>query len=160
VTARVYLVRHARAGSRERWTESDRVRPLTSLGERQATAIARALKAGGVERLISSPFVRCVDTLRPFAETACLPIEREPALAEGATRRASLTLLRSLRGSVALCTHGDVIEDLLDAAEGDGLVLPEPRKLAKGSIWIFDLGRGGRIARARYRPAPPIGRPG
>ena len=35
-----YLVRHAKAGSRERWTAPDRDRPLTDSGRAQAAALA------------------------------------------------------------------------------------------------------------------------
>lgn len=152
VTTRVYVVRHARAGDRERWTESDRLRPLTPLGERQARALVAPLRAARVSRLLSSPYVRCLDTLRPFGELSCVAVEREIALAEGASRRAILALLRSLRGTVALCTHGDVIADLLRQAARDGATLPSRPRLAKGSVWVLDLGGRGRIVRARYRP--------
>ena len=37
----IFLVRHAKAGSRSAWTDSDSTRPLDDSGLRQATAIAQ-----------------------------------------------------------------------------------------------------------------------
>ena len=62
-----YLVRHAKAGSRERWTAPDRDRPLTAAGRVQAAALTRLLQA--TTRVVSSsPYLRCVETVAPLAE--------------------------------------------------------------------------------------------
>ncbi|HEY8656391.1 MAG TPA: phosphoglycerate mutase family protein [Candidatus Limnocylindria bacterium] len=156
MTRRIYVVRHARAGDRERWTEADRLRPLTRLGERQARALARPLRAAGVRRVVSSPYVRCLDTMRPFGEARCVPVARDDALAEGASHRAVRALLGRLPDATALCTHGDIIAGLLDAAMRGGVALPSRRRLAKASIWILDVGAHGTIERARYRPPPTL----
>jgi hypothetical protein len=51
-----------------------------------------------------------------------------------------------------LCTHGDVMEDLLDHFGRHGVKLRDHR-MEKGSIWVFDTGRGG-VEKARYLPPP------
>ena len=40
-----YLVRHANAGDRAEWKGPDRLRPLTTLGQRQAEELASRIKA-------------------------------------------------------------------------------------------------------------------
>lgn len=102
------------------------------------------------KRLLSSPYARCVQTLEPAAAALGLPIETHDELAEGSAERA-LGLLRRIAGeNVALCTHGDVIPELLTAiADEDGVDLgPEPRQ-AKGSVWVLDHS-GERFVRALY----------
>jgi hypothetical protein len=83
-----------------------------------------------------------------------LRTETTEKLAEGAGPQA-LALIRSLADDkVVVCTHGDVITDVLVAlADEDGLDLgPNPRQ-AKGSAWVLqpDL---GRFVKATYL-APP-----
>lgn len=104
----VVLLRHARAGDREEWRGDDFHRPLDDRGRKQAQNLAAELRALGVRRALSSPYLRCVQTLEPLG----LPVEHEDRLAEGATRAEALELLGSLEDAVA-CTHGDVIELVL-----------------------------------------------
>ena len=68
MNARIHLVRHAKAKNRAEWTERDDLRPLTKRGRREAAALAERLGAEDLVRLVSSPFVRCVQTLGPLAE--------------------------------------------------------------------------------------------
>jgi hypothetical protein len=66
-----------------------------------------------------------------------------------------LELVRALaHEKVALCTHGDVIPEILvPLADEDHLDLgPRPRQ-AKGSAWVLEA-FGGRFVRAVYL-APP-----
>lgn len=150
----VYLVRHARATQREGWTRSDRLRPLSPAGAEQAAALVRSLRASRVDRLVSSPAVRCVDTFRPFAKAGALRIRREPVLAEGASATRALKLFRRLRGRPALCSHGDVIEKILLRLRDDGVRLRGGIRLPKGSIWVLELNDDGDVVAASYRPPP------
>jgi 8-oxo-dGTP diphosphatase len=102
------LLRHASAGDRDRWEGDDRLRPLDKKGRRQAEALRAIVLARGVTRALSSPYVRCVQTVEPLG----LGVEPDDRLAEGADIRATLDLLRDADGAVA-CTHGDVIENVL-----------------------------------------------
>jgi len=114
----VLLVRHARAGDREAWEGDDRLRPLDEKGRKQAEGLVALLADYPVERLLSSPFVRCTQTLEPLAAARGLEVEEAPELAEGSTSEDVMRLVRSLHdGCVALSTHGDVVEEVL----ADGL---------------------------------------
>ena len=64
----VLLLRHASAGSRREWEGDDCGRPLDRKGRRQATALAVALAARGIDRIRSSPYLRCLQTVEPIAE--------------------------------------------------------------------------------------------
>ncbi|HUE59507.1 MAG TPA: phosphoglycerate mutase family protein [Acidimicrobiales bacterium] len=138
----VLLIRHADAGSRRDWQGSDRDRGLSKKGRRQAGALTPVVEKYAPKRLLSSPYLRCIQTLQPAAAALELPIEVCEELSEGRGDDA-LRLIRSLAvEDVALCTHGDVIPDVLTAlADEDRLDLgPEPRQ-AKGSVWVLEGSR-------------------
>ena len=125
----VILLRHASAGDRAAWTGDDRLRPLDKRGRAQAIALRDILRGLRVERVVSSPYVRCTQTVAPL-ELEIVPDER---LAEGAEVEQTLELLRELDGAVA-CTHGDVIEAVLGHGlkKGAGVVLdPSLREVGK-----------------------------
>jgi len=104
------LVRHASAGKRADWGRDDRLRPLDARGRRQAAALVELLRVVAVRRVVSSPYVRCLETVEPLAAALGLAIEEDDSLAEGAGTAASALLAEV--GLVA-CTHGDVAEELL-----------------------------------------------
>ena len=85
--APVYVVRHAKAGLRTRWTGPDEQRPLTRRGRRQAERLVERFRGIQVARIVSSPFVRCVQTVEPLARDRGLEVEPDPRLAEGADAR-------------------------------------------------------------------------
>jgi broad specificity phosphatase PhoE len=58
-----YLIRHAKAGDRGAWQGPDELRPLTKGGARQADGLAERLGGEPIARVISSPAVRCLDTV-------------------------------------------------------------------------------------------------
>ena len=141
-----YLVRHAKAGDRESWTRADEIRPLTKGGLRQADALVRLLRRAIVERVVSSPYTRCMQTVEPLAAEAGLPVIPDEALAEGAPVEAALALLAP--GSV-LCTHGDVGENLIAHLARQGVLGADPALCEKGSTWVLRL-TGGTVRRADY----------
>jgi 8-oxo-dGTP diphosphatase len=148
----VYVVRHGKAGSRSAWTDPDDQRPLTKAGRRQAIAIAEQLD-GRVTRVLSSPYVRCRQTVEPLAERLRLPVDLADALEEGASLVDTLALLDKLGDeSAVLCTHGDVVGELLDHCTRQGVHLDDDR-MEKGSIWVFET-EAGAITSARYMSPP------
>lgn len=154
----IYLVRHVHAGSRHDWDGADELRPITSSGRRQAEGLAAWLGAEPVKRIVSSPYVRCVESVQPLAAHLGLDVETSAALAEGAAVEAAIALAgRCAADDAVLCSHGDVIPAMLDAlARADHVALPRHLPCAKGSTWV--LGGDGRpFTSARYVAplAPP-----
>ena len=153
----VYLLRHANAGSRSKWTGDDRLRPLNAWGRYQAADIVDVMGELGITRIISSPYRRCVQTVAPLAAALGLPIEISEDLAEGPGAPA-IRLTRSLVNDQAvLCSHGDIIPAVLDALVlHDALSLGPDAKCQKASIWILepDLHRTDAFASASYIPPP------
>ena len=135
------LVRHASAESREEWSGSDRLRPLDDRGRRQAEGLVAALAGYPVERILSSPSVRCTETVLPLAGERGLDVEERLELGEGASRESALALVDGVEGpGLVVCTHGDVVEELL----GDGM--------KKGEARILVCEPGALLTLATIRP--------
>jgi 8-oxo-dGTP diphosphatase len=153
----VLVVRHAKAGSRENWAGPDRERPLTKRGWAQAEALAQLLPplvSRPIGRILSSPYVRCRQTVEPLAAALGLAVEDEAALEEGRSLRSTLALLgRAGPEPVVLCSHGDVIGDLASWLAEEALTRGE-LGLAKGSIWVLERDGRGEITDARYVGPP------
>src|SRR5438309_650244 len=105
------------AKARHRWDDDDDLRPLTHRGRTQAEQLVEQLAAYEVARVFSSPSVRCVDTVAPLAESHGLEVVMDPRLAEGNGHRAVQLVGEMLAADedVALCSHGDVIPEVLEA---------------------------------------------
>ena len=152
----MHVIRHAKAKSRLAWEEPDELRPLTKRGRREAAAIAARLGEEPLARLVSSPYVRCVRTLEPLAVALDLPIETTDVLAEGADgdRAAELMLSLAGDGSIACCTHGDVLLDIVDVVAESGVALDAPRAAPVASTWVLTV-QDGRFVGARFVDQPP-----
>ena len=149
----LHLVRHADAGNRGAWVGDDFERPLDDFGAKQAEAIAVTLAERPVRRILSSPYVRCVDTVVPLGRALRLPVEASDELAEGSYVADALDLLGSLaaaEGDSVLCSHGDVIPGALWVLAQYGLDIGDLGRCKKGSIWELEV-VDGRIVAATYR---------
>lgn len=134
----LYLIRHADAGKRDPYSLDDRLRGLSGDGLRQAWRIADRLGDRGVTRVLSSPYPRCVQTVEPLARRVGAEVETNVALAEGADPRLTLALMTAMVGTeAALCSHGDVIPDVLRLLEMSGTTINGERGNAKGSVWTI-----------------------
>jgi phosphohistidine phosphatase SixA len=104
------LLRHASAGHRLDWEHDDHLRPLDARGRQQSTDLVELLRPFGVRRILSSSYVRCVQTVEPLAAALGLEVELDERLKEG-EGGAAAELLRE--DGVVCCTHGDIVEALL-----------------------------------------------
>jgi 8-oxo-dGTP diphosphatase len=160
------LVRHAHAVGRGSWSGDDQLRPLSPAGAERAAALAPVFAAYGVRRLVSSPSVRCTDTLRPYAAaTGCAMRTKDGLSEEGFAAdptRAARHLERMVeRGTpTAVCSHGPLgpgllarLHALVDPTEPTGpaaadlLLEAAEAKMAKGEALVAHLAGTGAQAR-------------
>ena len=153
LTEPLYVVRHAKAGSRAEWRGDDRDRPLSVKGERQAKGLVAAFRGRAVDRILSSPVRRCVQTVGPLAQDRGLDIEEVPWLLEGTDGRMLLETIRMLPGPAVLCAHGDAIPEVVRPLAEDGVPVEGPMVWKKGSTWVLDRDLGFP-SRLRYEPPP------
>ncbi|HEU5004117.1 MAG TPA: histidine phosphatase family protein [Actinomycetota bacterium] len=157
----IFLIRHGEAGRRSEWTAPDHLRPLTAQGEQQALGLVPLLSAAGAGPVLSSPYVRCVQSVEPLAAALGVAIEEAAWLAEGASPAAALDRLAALPDPAYACTHGDVVEGILGILGEAGVLLDgrsgNGEETRKGATWVLE--RAGvqgesRIAAGRLLPPP------
>lgn len=146
----LHLIRHSLAGMRGAGGVDDDLRPLDAVGRAQADRLATHLADRPITRVLSSPALRCVETVAPTASRHGLEVESTHLLAEGASPIAVVELVESLVGQeVALCSHGDVIPEVIRRLTSRGMVATGEVGYAKGSLWTLDA-NGSRIVSATY----------
>jgi broad specificity phosphatase PhoE len=164
------LVPHCQSVTRDGWTESHDVRPLTELGLRQAAALVGAIGAEA-DGIYSSPAARCRQTVAPLAAAAGLPVHDlaelyeagdfgEPAArtqglseimaravggawAAGRMLRAVSAMMQAHPGGrVIAASHGDVIPVLLSALSGASAITSPPW-VGRGGWYTLEFTPGG-----------------
>lgn len=132
------LVRHAWAGKRDVWDRDDRLRPLDARGRRQAVELVELVEGVELDRIVSSPYLRCVQTVEPLAARRGLEVVEREELGEELQETRGADLVRELFGSGAVvCCHGGLAE------------LVCGRRQKKGEAFLLD--GSGAVAR-RMRP--------
>ncbi|MGW0483896.1 NUDIX hydrolase [Nonomuraea sp. NPDC003214] len=139
-TVPLVLVRHGSAGSRQEWQGDDALRPLDAEGRAQAATLAAVLPAFRPRTVLSSPSLRCVQTLEPYTRD----ITRDALLAEESQDpRKTPALVGELTGPAVVCSHGKVLPELIAALGGTDL------HLRKGAFAVLHR-VGGRIVSVEH----------
>lgn len=169
------VVRHAHALPRGDWKGPDGQRPLSSTGQEWARGgLTSVLTAYSPEVLLSSPSLRCTDTVLPYSATSGVQTETRKGLSEEGYA-ADPTKVDKLLGKVldraapvALCTHGPVLPQVLtrladlphaELGKSERTVLRRLRDdpMDKGEVLVATMLGTGQDARVlavqRHRPA-------
>lgn len=148
------LVRHAQALSRSNWDGDDSLRPLSTRGRKQAGALVASLTEWKPTLIISSPYLRCVDTVMPLATALGLIGQPSHALVEGSDLAAVQLVSSLIDEDAVLCSHGDVIPIVLHALDEQfRLGLGREPRNEKASVWVLET-RKGKVTKATYRRPP------
>jgi broad specificity phosphatase PhoE len=149
----IYLLRHAHAGNKRTWSGPDDRRPLSATGRREAAGLVTLLHDRPIATILSSPALRCEQTVRPLAERRGLPVGLEGRLDVDADLDDAASLIRPDLGDVVLCSHGELIGQLLGLLKERGAPIDQDARWPKGSTWLLRL-NGDRVAEATYLPPP------
>lgn len=76
----IYLIRHAQSHPTSKVDLKEW--PLSSVGKAQAYKLSALLGPLGIEKLYSSPFLRCLKTIEPFSKKRGIPVTVEEGLGE------------------------------------------------------------------------------
>ncbi len=151
----IFLVRHAKAGHRNDESPSDSQRPLTAAGWEQANKIVGPLiEAGAMGPLLSSPFVRCQQTLSVLAQRLGQDVQLDSRLREGKAFLPMLELMAQTADGSVLCSHGDMIPDVMTAIERRGCLITTTANWKKGSVWAIERSVDGEFITAGSWPPP------
>ena len=149
----VFLVRHAKAGERRSWNGDDVHRPLSNAGWRQAEALASRLARRGATTPITSPYVRCRQTLEPLAAQLGVDVIDDVRLCEGEPFEPVLDLIAEAPRGAVLCSHGDIIPAVVQALHRRGMEVLTPADWRKATVWVFHR-KPGRVVKGKVWPPP------
>lgn len=149
----LFLVRHAKAGKRSQWDADDSLRPLVDEGVKQAEVIRDSILPLSPSVLYSSPYVRCMQTLGPLSLATGLEVFPHALLAEGVNFIDTVEWMHGLPEGAVMCSHGDVIPEVIDALERRGMEVSGFRDSRKGSVWVLEQ-RDGMFVGGHAWPPP------
>jgi 8-oxo-dGTP diphosphatase len=144
------VLRHAKAMKRSDYVgDKDALRPLSGKGRRQSKVLVDALDAYGIENLVSSPYVRCLETLHRYAKYLDTKIEVSDPLSESgneqdpaATEQVVRELLLNPEPTV-LCSHRPVMTTVMSEiatqfgfAGSDLETVPWEAKLSPAAFFV------------------------
>ncbi|GAA1351288.1 NUDIX hydrolase [Falsarthrobacter nasiphocae] len=158
-TSPLLVARHAKAKPRSKWTRPEGDRPLAPSGFRQAEALAGLLQCWRPERVASSPWTRCTQTMQPYIKRAAPKVKLVDAFTErAATENPDRTALKfakllTAKRIAVYCGHRPVMPVVLGvlrrAAEGDAaLSLPDSDPYLRPAALIVahvSAARPGRV---------------
>ena len=167
------VLRHAHARPRALWTREEAERPLLESGLEQAEQLVPLLGAYRPETVVTSPWLRCQQTVQPFVAASGATLRVKNRLTEQGHRRDRLGTGRLVkkhlgRGTpMVLCTHRPVLGTVLGVLAGHataGLSAEIPRRdpfLRPGELLVAHVARAsGRIvAIERHLPGGRVSTP-
>lgn len=153
-TTALVLVRHGKAMLRKDWSGPDQKRRLTGRGRRQAKELIQLLSAYDVQHLYSSSSTRCVETLKPYAQsigkeviTEDVLTEEEGTVAPREVEKYVSNLFDSMDDATAVCGHRPVLPSMYR-----GLNL-KPRAMVVGEALVVHRDdEGNQIAVEVHKP--------
>ncbi len=148
-TKPLILVRHASAGSKDKWRadghDDDLKRPLDEVGRQQKVELARLLRCYGTAQVLSSAAERCAETVQPYADLTRQRVQTGPAFTvglagAGETRRRVDEVLGAGLPAV-ICGHRENLSVILEEACAVlGAKAPESVPLPLGGFWVLHVG--------------------
>jgi 8-oxo-dGTP diphosphatase len=118
-TFALIALRHGKAVPADEWDGSDKSRPLTDRGVRQAASVVETITAWGPSRIITSTATRCVTTVAPLAAATGIEVKKTDKISQDAYEDGTADV-RGLIGkrvrarkTAVLCSHGPVLPEIL-----------------------------------------------
>ena len=158
-TARILLVRHAKAQKRDRWDSVDECRPLDRRGEDEARLLVPMLLPYRPTTIYSAQPLRCVQTAQPIASRLDLTININRSLGDEGwlesmkTSQAKIQEIIDAGGTSVIVSQGITIPDSIAWLSAKG-TLPLTEIIAKkASVWVLSF-TDGVLTGADYLESP------
>jgi 8-oxo-dGTP diphosphatase len=121
----VIVLRHAKATPRSDWNQGKAVddgkRPLLAEGKKQAKELIPLLNAFGPKRVITSPWLRCLTSVEPYAKKFKHPIIERSQLSEQGNKKGPRRTKNVLKDVIAekkaavVCSHRPALPTILES---------------------------------------------
>ena len=147
--ARLILLRHAKAISRNDWLGEDEDRPLSILGQEQAKRMAATYASFKLSKIYTSDAVRCLDTVKEMGEALDLEVQITKHLSEyvyhkkptRAVEYAKEILYADIKSgrNILVCSHNPVLPLMLERLLKHSKVKVGTKHLKPGEAWILEF---------------------
>ena len=157
-TFALVLMRHGKAEARH-LAGRDTDRHLTERGQRQAEALVDVVAAWSPRKILSSPALRCVETVSPLAEAMQLSPTLDEGMSQAAFEAGEAELRRIIgkrvraKKNAVLCSHGPVLPELLREL---ALATATPQSSALRDAGELDTGAFSIVHLSKKHPAGGI----
>jgi 8-oxo-dGTP diphosphatase len=162
------ITRHGKATAHDQWDGLDSLRPLVAQGMQQARDIAGGLAAFGPDAIMSSPAIRCLQTIAPLSYKLGMEIRESGKISQDkwtseGDRVVDFVSARLRKAvPVVMCSHGPVIPQIVSEiiSQTGGKVSDQARRAASlgtGDFAVFHIaksGRGFRLVSIETHTAP------
>ena len=130
------------------------MRPLSKKGRKQAAELVGVLEPYPMRAIFASDYVRCVETMEPVGRARGLDVNSSIVLGEG-RGLAGLTQFLGEPGmdQIAICTHGDIVWELVEDMVRRHVIKAGEGGFEKGSTWVIGVDDEVAVT-AEYLPAP------
>jgi len=148
-TSPLIILRHSKAVKRSDFTgKDDSDRPLSGRGRRQSKIINEALEGYGIEHVISSPMLRCQETVKKFVKQLSTAATLVDAISEWGYEQnpedlgPAIKLAMNDPAPTVICSHRPVLDEILDTVARLGGISKTERK---EGIWSTKLSPGSFV---------------
>jgi len=154
-TKGLIVLRHAAATPRASWAGEEAKRPLLPAGREQAKRLVSLLDAYGPKRLITSPWVRCQQTVAPYSKKTKRTLIERSQLTELANERGprkTENVIEDTFGqtkNALICTHRPALPTIIEtfskyASKDVAPMLTAEKTLAPGEFFVLRVTLGTR----------------
>ena len=103
--------------------------------------------------LISSPAVRCMQTLEPLSEAMKIKIVADERLFEDGDVAKMIELLEAAQDSTVISSHGDMIPEAIKILQRRGMEINSKPDWRKATVWVVERTKNG--FKSAFVMAPP-----
>ena len=160
-TQAIIFLRHAKAVKREEWFGEDADRPLSHLGQQQASKISQNLNMYGIAQIHSSDAIRCLDTVKSVADQLRVEMKSSARLSEDCYQQDDnaaleyVEFLLKIPQNFLICSHNPIFHDMLLAFDNGKECGKSLERLSPADAWVVHhINR--RIVSVDSIPAPII----
>ena len=141
----VVVLRHAKAGNRADWPHDDLARPLDPDGLADSLGLVTELADWPVDEILTSPAARCQHTVAALAAHRRVPVSAVDWLLAGTDPAEIRDRIDQVAPSVLLCSHRELIPDLLAVLGPLPVPLADVPVLDKGAAFGLRYGDDGSV---------------